>query len=969
MIKIFIETKKMELNSDILDLFEEADKTLKTFGFFGPLEFIQYLDQPSNVLQKNLRSLENNANLSANLKQKIKDMKALINFKKRYERILKEKATAESAKKAVENTAASAEKEVEQSFDCLVCLCPIEKKEDYCQPCNAACATPHIPLHRTCFQEQIKSTIEMSEKPGSIPEIKCFCSSGHLSGKPERIHFENWGSFASKKQLDLYDQKCKFFFQFLCGACHNSSSQLVSFENRFAARTSLNKTNNAQQFEELIVSFEKGQVNATQTYDMISALYFPKLKEASDVNAWNAIKTVLQAVSDPGSRAALQTIHLSRRPFFQTLCCGRNHCYRCKTKDFHEGIPCEANMAKFDASILPCPRCSLLLTKGDGCNTVVCNCGFQFNWKGELESHQAIIRFVNSFPEETLLHCALVMNGLEDSLPCDANLMNDAYLLSRKNAGVVHNLIYSTFKAKFSGLVHCALGRISMNLPVLGVNKRVHNSIVGIMYDQDPQLKITMPKYLQSNKAALKSFAYSLFSSDYERFLGLTLFEKTKYDHPSNQEIYNSLLEWRNSNSSCYQNQVLKSLGGNSETFLKFFWGEKVQTKFYTEKCSGFVNLLFQKWDRSLSCSHLEFSNDDRSVRRPGSVSSFPAAFCKMDVTKDVNVFTVKLTKADGRTNNVTIGVALFDTFPNQGSDGVGLQNDSFGLIDDRSENNHPCAIHYNRNNVGTFPKLKLGDEVCVVYDRRFSSCSLYLNKSEYCFTYQIPYGNYVFVVTVANNHELTIMQSVDPFTNLTFGAKIPLFKEMEMAYKYKKHISETNAKNYLSTVLLLQSLAKKFDESFEDFIRYLMKIFPMPPHLEPKGFLEELRSDIYNISLDITWGEFFMGCCHQLIWRKDNKSMLDRQIAMEFLAEHGGNPSSAAFVAASIFIGDPPKSSKADQDKALAFMTVFPSECNAWYDYNRGLGESLLPGLHEVSRNCKCLPRCYLRRCRKTNT
>ncbi|KAJ1414131.1 hypothetical protein B484DRAFT_308088, partial [Ochromonadaceae sp. CCMP2298] len=66
--------------------------------------------------------------------------------------------------------------------------------------------------------------------------------------------------------------------------------------------------------------------------------------------------------------------------------CNREHCFRCKVKDFHEGRSCTDITSGMDHSVVSCPTCGITLAKGDGCNTVTCVCGKQFSWTAEKEN-------------------------------------------------------------------------------------------------------------------------------------------------------------------------------------------------------------------------------------------------------------------------------------------------------------------------------------------------------------------------------------------------------------------------------------------------------------------------------------------------------------------------------------------------------------------------------------------------------
>jgi hypothetical protein len=89
--------------------------------------------------------------------------------------------------------------------------------------------------------------------------------------------------------------------------------------------------------------------------------------------------------------ATLHATYLRQFPRCFTPCCRRVHCFRCHIVDFHLGLSCEeyqARSAKVE-NVVPCPRCSLQLTKGDGCSSVSCPaCHHKFSWDTELKKMQ-----------------------------------------------------------------------------------------------------------------------------------------------------------------------------------------------------------------------------------------------------------------------------------------------------------------------------------------------------------------------------------------------------------------------------------------------------------------------------------------------------------------------------------------------------------------------------------------------------
>jgi len=108
----------------------------------------------------------------------------------------------------------------------------------------------------------------------------------------------------------------------------------------------------------------------------------------------DAMKAFLHSLGGDDEReATLHAAYLRRFPDIHTTCCKRRHCFRCHIKDFHDGITCEAFQAQRAQveNVVACPGCGLQLTKGDGCNSVNCVCGRNFDWASELKKvHESL---------------------------------------------------------------------------------------------------------------------------------------------------------------------------------------------------------------------------------------------------------------------------------------------------------------------------------------------------------------------------------------------------------------------------------------------------------------------------------------------------------------------------------------------------------------------------------------------------
>ncbi|KAF1325313.1 hypothetical protein FI667_g9262, partial [Globisporangium splendens] len=95
--------------------------------------------------------------------------------------------------------------------------------------------------------------------------------------------------------------------------------------------------------------------------------------------------STLAGIEDPGRRATLLLTFLYLRPNVYTHCCDASVCFNCKREGHHDG-----NCADFDEvfdedeCLVQCRGCRAMLLKVEGCEQVVCACGFHMNWYDEL---------------------------------------------------------------------------------------------------------------------------------------------------------------------------------------------------------------------------------------------------------------------------------------------------------------------------------------------------------------------------------------------------------------------------------------------------------------------------------------------------------------------------------------------------------------------------------------------------------
>lgn len=293
----------------------------------------------------------------------------------------------------------------------IVALCQICRDETYdiSNPYvkNMCKDQTHSGFHKDCIEAYVSSKVNQGF-PGSCPAIYCPCI--HDDKIRRLLIYNRWKDLVPPSVSSTYNRNAESLLGFLCGQCHTLRSVLVPFTaDDYAKSLEYFQTTYRDIFEvallvEDVNDYSSGEINAVVFYIKFTSNYFPQLSTMDDKDAWKIMKNLLALIEDPERRACLQLRHLFLRPRFYTPCCSKEHCFRCRTKDFHNGKTCEENINSLDSSIVPCPSCGVCLTKGDGCNSVTCLCGRKFSWNEERETITRITAFQQEFPRIRRMH-------------------------------------------------------------------------------------------------------------------------------------------------------------------------------------------------------------------------------------------------------------------------------------------------------------------------------------------------------------------------------------------------------------------------------------------------------------------------------------------------------------------------------------------------------------------------------------
>ena len=255
---------------------------------------------------------------------------------------------------------------IEEVKICPICI-DAEENNELLYVCRD---TSHSGFHKDCLIGYIESKVNDGYL-GICPLMNCPCE--HKDKKRRILPYSTWKSISSPVIISKFKDNAESLLSFLCGNCHTLRSITVVYteEDRIIAQTKL-----VEHFADNLLytslfadieSFINGELSVTELYQKLSNEYFHVLfTTGEDTEVWNIFKYILALIEDPERRANLHLRHLWIRPRMSTPCCQKEHCFRCRTKDFHNGKTCEENTNNLDSSIVPCPSCGVHLTKGDG---------------------------------------------------------------------------------------------------------------------------------------------------------------------------------------------------------------------------------------------------------------------------------------------------------------------------------------------------------------------------------------------------------------------------------------------------------------------------------------------------------------------------------------------------------------------------------------------------------------------------
>lgn len=876
---------------------------------------------------------------------------------------------------------------------CLICFDDISiHDERYITACNDI---THPGFHRECLCLYIQSKVSEGF-PGACPSMNCPCE--HVDKKRRILKFPVWNKLVSTQISQKFKANAESLLAFLCSNCHVLRTIAVPYveeeciKSKDLIREKLGDIPTTEAFLLDVNQYNDGEITVHELYEKISTVYFQEFQTGEDKDVWNTFKLILSIIEDPERRANLHLRHLKIRPRMWTPCCTKEHCFRCRTKDFHTGKTCEQNTKALDSTIVPCPSCGLFLTKGDGCNSVTCVCGKKFSWNEEKETNERTAAFLNAFPDDTSYHCAEVL--------CETITGNETNALAwrSRHSVLVNQAILRHWKAMYPYCPHQAVALLDTSR--LSQGRQIAVEVWESKYNSE------VKKCRAAIEKSKESLFLSLYPTQLDRFYGAKRLLASQ-GFSSRDELENQIRmgakAWASRNSVYYDSKMSNWRRDSAFQFMRIFGNMPV-----TSTIPGRFNLPHaDRWNLEASNTSLAFSNNGRTVKRPGSVSSYPAAFANVPASR--SSICVEIDAAFSGPNWLTFGLARRG-MENSGSDGVGLTQETWGICDERDSPSE-AVIASCGSRIGRCRKFRRGDIVRGVVDLAAGWFEVTIGTNSFTHRFEIPVGScddYYFAMTFANNHQVTIIPDCNMFNQIeapqaTTASVNEGVEKIQQIY----HLNTDQSEMYFNMKHMITEICKNNDFSAFDFEflvmhsskweeRTIRKMEFSSHRASTSAPVTELgdsdRNSVVNkgydrmkVYIDMitkdgrsgdttivdsqgqdltqnapTWEDLLGAAC----WSRLHQERLERErqtiLSEEFIIEH---QDSASFMAAVLL--SPSMIESASREavaRAKAYMKLNPEEMQSWYEYNaimvQDVGESLIPGLESVARDCRCLPR-----------
>lgn len=591
----------------------------------------------------------------------------------------------------------------------------------------------HDPICSVCVISYIVYKIDNSFL-GFCPKMICPCE--HQDKKVKILDFSEWSksNIISFNIVHKYKSLASSTLSFLCGGCHSLKSLQLeistqncergkkvlddlffAYDNRKVESTTQmlpnkSSTTTIDAFLLKVNAYCSGNIDVDEFFTDIIQTDLPTLSHMNDKESWELFKNVLYCVCDPERQATLHLRYLRWRPKIWTPCCNREHCFRCRTKDFHEGQTCEFNSTKLDNSVLDCPGCGVYLVKGDGCNTITCVCGRQFSWATEKENMDRCNNFIRYYPENTAECCVLVLVGQKISNTADARAWQS------RHPQLVSKCLRRWFLQQYG---NCP-SQVCAILSEQSVSEGLREAIDMWTHENPAAVESCRAKNLQAIRSIFETFypdvrrraidaALLLRKSPHSENDGAF---RTDASDSTSSRLVASARMWVSENPAEYA-KALESIEEHLTDQFLYLYKNQIPTA--AALCQSHTPSVSQ-WNISISNPALLFSQQGSTVQRQGNVSSYPAAFADLPPGCDRSMMRVKVDHCPRGPNWLTVGLAKKGHMPIASSDGVGRTLGTWGIHDDRSTFTGTAKVSYNGQDIDTCRKFMLGDIItCVV--------------------------------------------------------------------------------------------------------------------------------------------------------------------------------------------------------------------------------------------------------------
>jgi len=214
----------------------------------------------------------------------------------------------------------------------------------------------------------------------------------------QRIPTKRWKVVVSSATMTDYFQRARQAISIRCQICDEmvsllpahdpeASSKLLGLTHRNFYSAQRRKK---RQLNEILLAwplFRANRIPAREFAEKVGALLEADSEEEIDSSSQKRslnpqqLRLFLSSIEDVERRMTLALALLRRFPFITTECCDMKHCFRCQQGHWHVEESCEEADCN-DLSIQSCPECCVMISKIDGCNSVLCLCGANFQWQG-----------------------------------------------------------------------------------------------------------------------------------------------------------------------------------------------------------------------------------------------------------------------------------------------------------------------------------------------------------------------------------------------------------------------------------------------------------------------------------------------------------------------------------------------------------------------------------------------------------